>query len=877
MPKLRFFVATLLMALVGLLHAAKNESIDITVNGQKRNMICYTPNVIQQNMPLMIVTHGMNQNPEYQMENDNWSTLVDTEKFVLCYLRSDGNMWDTGGTKDQNFVLQTIDEMAKRYGINRNRVYWTGFSMGSMLIYHCMANVLDKIAAFAPCSGIQFSESPWNNCKKPVNLIHCHSKNDDVFPIDQYKPRDYAYHFVDVDGCTTYKKTTNYMPAGGWDNGDKELWTGGKNGSEVEIFMCNGGGHWPTRNYIKEIWSFVSRFSLQTPLQSYESTYKQAADMVDFYAEDVNIFTSLRLNHTNLKNGLTTYGPENVDQTDEAALKAATTKLQSLMDKLTTTATNNKNSSKKVTLTEFDPNLHIYLCFGQSNMEGNATPELKDYYGCSQRFLTMSAVPMSTHNRAKGSWYIARPPLCRDNTGLTPADYFGKTLIQQLPDSIKVGVINVSLGGCSIDMFNEDGLAAHIAQQADWLKGYAAAYNNNPYRTLIDLAKKAQEVGVIKGILLHQGETNNCQTDWPQKVKVIYQRMLKELNLNQDEVPLLIGEMLQQNEGGVCYGHNNIIANTPNVIANSYVVSSKNCPGASDGLHFTAEGYRRIGANYANVMMKSLERSVKSNDYSIGSLDAQDEVFAMSASSTRPLYIILTDKEGKKHDVTISCTFECSNPQLISIRGLNAYSTTEEGDATIKATFVNKDGEEISTEFQASVRMFPLTTGSFDPSLILKGTFTANVTGGTLKSQKGGMGGWHYNEGIDLSDYKYLVTELRSNSLAKPSLRIYDENDLESTNYYSTDQAKVTIVDLQNMTDASGRKVDPSHIYVVGFAVQGNSTVNIGNVYVSNADDPTGLLPIVPQQDDCWYDLSGRRVTRLQKGIYVKNGKKVMR
>ena len=140
--------------------AYKKSSLDIVVEGQTRNMVVFTPDKTKKKMPLMIVTHGMNQNPEYQMENDKMYEMVDTAKFVLTYLRSDGNTWDTQGKKDQNFVLQTIDEMYAKYKIDRNRVYWTGFSMGSMLMYHSMPFVQDKIAAFAPTSGVQFMDMP---------------------------------------------------------------------------------------------------------------------------------------------------------------------------------------------------------------------------------------------------------------------------------------------------------------------------------------------------------------------------------------------------------------------------------------------------------------------------------------------------------------------------------------------------------------------------------------------------------------------------------------------------------------------------------------------------------------------------------------------
>lgn len=60
-----------------------------------------------------------------------------------------------------------------------------------------------------------------------------------------------------------------------------------------------------------------------------------------------------------------------------------------------------------------DPNFHIYLAFGQSNMEGNAQIEAQDIANVSPRFKMMAAVDMPSKGRAKGNWYTAIPPLCR--------------------------------------------------------------------------------------------------------------------------------------------------------------------------------------------------------------------------------------------------------------------------------------------------------------------------------------------------------------------------------------------------------------------------------------------------------------------------------
>ena len=261
--KLKLFTTIMLLCTMLQGQAYKKQSIDINVNGQKRNMVVFTPNSLPDNSPLFIVTHGMNQDPEYQYGSDKMYEMIDTAKFVIAYLRSDGSTWDTGGTKDQNFVLKTIDEMAAMFSIDTNRVYWSGFSMGSMLIHHCIANMQDKIAAFAPTSGIQFSEQPWNNCKKPVVLLECIAYDDDVFGYEQYGIHDYIENYAKHDKHPNYKKTTNYKPiSSSWYNGDLERWTGGPNGGEVVLYSYHNGGHWPMDLNRHLIWNFCKRYSL---------------------------------------------------------------------------------------------------------------------------------------------------------------------------------------------------------------------------------------------------------------------------------------------------------------------------------------------------------------------------------------------------------------------------------------------------------------------------------------------------------------------------------------------------------------------------------------------------------------------------------------
>ena len=251
-----------------------------------------------------------------------------------------------------------------------------------------------------------------------------------------------------------------------------------------------------------------------------------------------------------------------------------------------------------------DKNFHIFLCFGQSNMEGNARIEPQDSVGVSDNFLNLSAVNFSDKSRKMGKWYKALPPLCRENTGLTPVDYFGRTLLENLPEGHKVGIVHVAIGGISIDGFLPDRIDEYAKTAPEWMKPMLAAYDGHPYDRLVAMGKIAKKKGVISGILMHQGETNTGDPKWPNDVKTVYENLLRDLKLNAEDVPLLVGEVVAADRGGTCAAHNAVIDTIDRVIPTAHVIPADGCPQNFDFLHFTAAGYRELGRRYAAEMLK---------------------------------------------------------------------------------------------------------------------------------------------------------------------------------------------------------------------------------------------------------------------------------
>ncbi|MFD2034735.1 sialate O-acetylesterase [Belliella marina] len=252
-----------------------------------------------------------------------------------------------------------------------------------------------------------------------------------------------------------------------------------------------------------------------------------------------------------------------------------------------------------------DENFYIFLSFGQSNMEGAAKFDEQDTV-VDERFQVLQAVDCDNLERKMGQWYPAAAPITRCHTGLGPTDYFGRTLLENLPEHIRVGVINVSVGGTKIELFQKDGFQSYVDTAPDWLQNMVREYDGNPYERLITLAKQAQKEGVVKGILLHQGESNTGDQSWPSKVKGVYDSILSDLGLAENSLPLLAGEMVSAEQGGKCASMNAIIQTLPSTIPQAYVVSSADCEAVDDGPHFSAAGYRELGRRYGTQMLSIL-------------------------------------------------------------------------------------------------------------------------------------------------------------------------------------------------------------------------------------------------------------------------------
>ncbi|WP_226010043.1 sialate O-acetylesterase [Halomicrobium salinisoli] len=245
-----------------------------------------------------------------------------------------------------------------------------------------------------------------------------------------------------------------------------------------------------------------------------------------------------------------------------------------------------------------EENFHVYLAFGQSNMEGQGTIEAQDRQ-VPERFHVLQDKTCSGEGWQYGEWRVAEPPLNRCWAGIGPMDYFGRTMVEEADESIHVGVVPAAVSGADIALFQKGAPIGRndrdIPSQFD-----------GAYQWLLDLAQQAQEVGTIKGMLFHQGETNTGQTDWKNKVAGIVSDLKSDLDIG--DVPFLAGELMYEEYNGCCQVHNQEIAQLPDLIPNAHVVSAEGLDN-QDQYHFSTEAYREFGRRYAEEMLQHVDVS----------------------------------------------------------------------------------------------------------------------------------------------------------------------------------------------------------------------------------------------------------------------------
>lgn len=255
----------------------------LTVDGRERSYEVFVPTSARQGAPLVIVLHGTYGTGEKMQRGLGFDAQARKHGFLVAY--PDAYMkpgarqterWNDGrgtlpssatGIDDVTFIAALIDDVVRRFPIDRRRVFVTGASNGGMMTYRLGCELPGKIRAIAPEIGA--IPTPIAGSCRPapgLSVLAINGSLDPFVPLaggtvcagvarrfceggEVLSPAASLARFAAANGCAARPVTRTRPPT--VDDGtqvEERRYPGCRAGTEVRGLVVQGMGHvWPPR------------------------------------------------------------------------------------------------------------------------------------------------------------------------------------------------------------------------------------------------------------------------------------------------------------------------------------------------------------------------------------------------------------------------------------------------------------------------------------------------------------------------------------------------------------------------------------------------------------------------------------------------------
>jgi poly(3-hydroxybutyrate) depolymerase len=256
------FPLTIVLVMVTGGSTQTNETKVFTAGGRTHHCIWHVPK--EYNKPAVVFfVHGANGSGGGFQSETKADVVADREKFIAVYPSASSNggggIWaDMFGTSDYPFFLAVIDTLDKRYSIDRDKIYMTGFSQGGFISFVAACKYSDVFAAVAPVSG--HAGSPCT-IKRPVSVYMTFGSQEGAASF--FNDRDI---WLKLNNCpSTPKRIFPYPETKPQSKIARLIYGPGDQGTYVIVDSIGDQGHqWPNRqNQAEEVWAFFKQFSLK--------------------------------------------------------------------------------------------------------------------------------------------------------------------------------------------------------------------------------------------------------------------------------------------------------------------------------------------------------------------------------------------------------------------------------------------------------------------------------------------------------------------------------------------------------------------------------------------------------------------------------------
>ncbi|MGH9502489.1 MAG: extracellular catalytic domain type 1 short-chain-length polyhydroxyalkanoate depolymerase [Terriglobales bacterium] len=236
----------------------------LNVGGVDRTYLLHIPESLPESgpVPLVLVFHGGGGHAANMPNFTHFDRLADQEKFLVAYPESFNKSWsDTRGLSpadDVGFIRALITELQRTYHADPRRTYAAGISNGGFFSNRLACDLTGDFAAIAAVAATMPDTLP-PLCKPsaPISVMFMHGTKDPLVRIDGgplMSNRGVAVSLARAvefwrkwDGLSAEPAVEN-LPEQTQDGTSvrREVYAGGKQGTEVVVYVITGGGHtWP--------------------------------------------------------------------------------------------------------------------------------------------------------------------------------------------------------------------------------------------------------------------------------------------------------------------------------------------------------------------------------------------------------------------------------------------------------------------------------------------------------------------------------------------------------------------------------------------------------------------------------------------------------
>lgn len=224
-------------------------------------------------VPLVLVYHGVfSTGPEIQA-NTGFPDKAAAEGFITAAGDGIGKSWNAGvccqpaqgeNVDDVGFTRDMVAAIASEYCVDPSRIYATGFSNGSAMVFRLACEAADLFAAFAPVGGSLALFPCEPETPRPIQITNMISD-----PVVNYRLGEFSYgEFLRMNACSAARDAVQLAPTASC-----EIAPACADGATTEFCSVSDLGHrWPGGATDPDdpfaatdaVWDFLSRYDAKS-------------------------------------------------------------------------------------------------------------------------------------------------------------------------------------------------------------------------------------------------------------------------------------------------------------------------------------------------------------------------------------------------------------------------------------------------------------------------------------------------------------------------------------------------------------------------------------------------------------------------------------